>query len=99
MVEPALERIVAAEGKFSDLTRYRIRSIDQDTVTVSPTYAGPDQTIAGETVVLVTPNEPLRELYNELNGKVGHLAIVGDANSPRNLQKAIFEGHTAARSL
>lgn len=99
MVEPALERIAAADGKFTLLMRHRIRALDGETAEIAPTYSGPSFTVPAETAVLVTPNMPLRELYEELGGKVATLAIVGDANSPRNLQKAIFEGHTAARNL
>ncbi len=98
-VEPALERMANADGKLTILTRHRIKSIDDDKVEVAPTFDGPGFSVAGETVVLVTPNMPMRDMYDELQDKVTSLAIVGDANSPRNLQKAIYEGHVAARGL
>ena len=40
---------------------------------------------------------PLRELYDELNGTVKGLSIIGDAGTPRDVQVAIAEGHHAAR--
>lgn len=98
-VEPALERMANADGKLTILTRHRIKRIDDDKVEVAPTFDGPGFSVAGETVVLVTPNMPMRDMYDELQDKVTSLAIVGDANSPRNLQKAIYEGHVAARGL
>jgi 2,4-dienoyl-CoA reductase-like NADH-dependent reductase (Old Yellow Enzyme family) len=99
MTEPVLERMANAEGSFTLLTRHRIRKIRDDQVEIAPTFSGPSFTVLGETVVLVTPNAPLRDLYEQLDGRVAELAIVGDANSPRDLQKAIYEGHVAARKL
>jgi hypothetical protein len=49
--------------------------------------------------VLVLPRESLADLHTELRGAVPHLAIVGDALSPRDLQSAMREGHLAARSI
>lgn len=99
MVEPVLERIARAPVRFAQLTRHRIRRIGENTVELAPTYAGPGFEIEADTVVLVTPNAPLHILHDQLSGRVGSLALVGDALSPRNLQKAIHEGHRAARSL
>jgi hypothetical protein len=48
---------------------------------------------------MVQPGEPLRELYDELHGKIDSLSIVGDAATPRDVQVAIAEGHHAARAL
>ena len=99
MTEPVLERMAKAEGSFTLLTRHRIRHIGEEDVEIAPTFDGPSFNVSGKTVVLVTPNAPLRELYEQLDGKCASLAIVGDANSPRDLQKAIYEGHVAARAL
>lgn len=97
--EPVLERMAKAEGSFTLLTRHRIKQIHDTMVEIAPTYDGPAFSVPGETVVLVTPNMPFRDLYVALDGKIPSLSIVGDANSPRDLQKAIFEGHIAARGL
>lgn len=99
MVEPVLERIAAASGRMTVLTRHRVRAVHSDTVEIAPVYAGPAHAQACDTVVMITPNAPMRDLYEELAGRVQTLAIAGDANSPRNLQKAIYEGHVAARGL
>lgn len=97
--EPVLERMAKAKGEFILLTRHRLKKIDQDRVEIAPTHDGPSFSVPGETVVLVTPNMPLRDLYEELEGEVDALILVGDAHSPRTLQKAIYEGHVAARGL
>ena len=99
MTEPVLERMAKAEGNFTPLTRHRIRKIGNDQVEIAPTFDGPSFAVPSETVVLVTPNSPLRDIYELFDGKVAELVIVGDANSPRDLQKAIYEGHVAARKL
>jgi hypothetical protein len=99
MVETVLERIAAAAGRITVLTRHRVRAVHSDTVEIAPTYAGPSRAQQCDTVVMVTPNAPMRDLYDELAGQVQTLAIVGDANSPRNLQKAVYEGHVAARCI
>lgn len=98
MVEPVLERIAYAAGRFTILLRHRVRAVSGDTIEIAPTYPAPSSHLPCDTVVLVTPGAPLRTLYERLHGKVSTLAIVGDANSPRDLQKAIYEGHLAARS-
>ena len=54
--------------------------------------------VPADTVVLVTSNEPNRELFDALQGKVNDIAIIGDALSPRGMQESIAEGHRAARN-
>ncbi|MEW4468415.1 hypothetical protein AB1K62_11350 [Parasphingorhabdus sp. JC815] len=98
-VEPALERMAKTDGKLKILTRHRIKSISENTVEIAPTYEAPTIEVAGELTVLVTPNMPMRSLYDELHDCIDMVTIVGDANSPRNLQKAIYEGHIAARNI
>jgi hypothetical protein len=99
MVEPVLERIARGPGEFTQLTRHRLRRVRRETVEIAPTYAGSAFEAAAELVVMVTPNAPRRGLYEDLADTVATIAIVGDANSPRTLQKAIHEGHVAARAL
>jgi hypothetical protein len=50
-------------------------------------------------IYAVLPATAERDLADSLEGKVPALHVIGDANSPRTLLDAIFEGHRAARSL
>jgi 2-enoate reductase len=43
-------------------------------------------------VVLATMRKPVHSLYEELEGRVAHLYLVGDAFSPRRLREATYEG-------
>ncbi|MEY4237941.1 MAG: hypothetical protein RL339_542, partial [Pseudomonadota bacterium] len=99
MVEPVLERIAAASGSMEILLRHRIVALREGRADLAPTHAGPARTIAADAVVLVTPNQPLNALQAALAGKVARIVCIGDALSPRNLQRAIREGHLAVRPL
>jgi hypothetical protein len=97
---PALERFYQL-GDFTPLTRHKLVEIQQGSCLVRPLQAGPNQvnSVLADTVVLVTPNEPLRSLFDELRGELTDIHLVGDALSPRDVQHAIREGHRAARAL
>ena len=56
-------------------------------------------TVPADTVVLITPNEPMRSLYDELRQHHRHIALIGDALAPRDLQAAIAEGHRTMRAF
>ncbi len=96
--EAALERIYKMSG-LTMLTRYQINDFANGVCSVSPLRTHRIETIDADVLVLVTHNEPLRALYDELEGRVAHLELVGDARSPRDLQFAIAEGHRAARRV
>jgi 2,4-dienoyl-CoA reductase-like NADH-dependent reductase (Old Yellow Enzyme family)/thioredoxin reductase len=97
---PALERFYQL-GDFRVLTRHHLVEVQTNQCIVRPLQAGGDRkvTISADTVVLVTQNEPLRELYDELRDEIPSIFLVGDALSPRDVQYAIADGHRAARSL
>jgi hypothetical protein len=57
------------------------------------------RTVSADTVVLVTTNEPNRELFEALRDKVPQVTLAGDALSPRDIQMAIRDGHRQARSI
>jgi hypothetical protein len=48
---------------------------------------------------MITPNAPMRSLYDELRQHHKNIALVGDALAPRDLQAAIAEGHRTMRSF
>jgi len=97
MTEPALTRL--ADKDFSYRTRTRATAIDDEGVTVCPTYVRIDEKytskIPADTVVFVSLNHANRELYNELTDKGIKARVIGDANSPRYLNAAIREGNLA----
>jgi thioredoxin reductase len=97
---PALERFYAT-GRFSLLTRHMLVEVRRKDAIVRPLEAGANQTatVAADTVVIVTPNTPVRSLYDELRDEHADITVVGDARAPRDVQAAIAEGHLAARAL
>lgn len=94
---PALERLY--EGNFTLLTRHQIVEIRPGSAAVRPVQSERVTTIAADTIVLVTPNEPLRALYDALRDRIPRIALVGDALAPRDLQAAIAEGHRIMRTM
>jgi len=94
---PALERLY--EGEFTLLNRHRIVSIEPGSAVVQPFQGKRPTTVPADTVVLITPNEPMRSLYDELRQHHKHIALIGDALAPRDLQAAIGEGHRTMRAF
>lgn len=97
---PAFERLVRFDG-FDIRTRHHLVEIRKEEVLLRAHLAPEQQLVAipADTVVLVTPNKPLRELYDELRDRAPVVTIVGDARQPRSLLHAIWEGHGAARNI
>jgi 2,4-dienoyl-CoA reductase-like NADH-dependent reductase (Old Yellow Enzyme family) len=52
-----------------------------------------------DTVVIRTHGLPADELYTALDGKVAELERVGDAVAVRYVDRAVYDGHVAARAL
>jgi 2,4-dienoyl-CoA reductase-like NADH-dependent reductase (Old Yellow Enzyme family) len=87
---------------FEQLTRHRVVEIEVGACLVAPTYALPDQLrcVPAELVVVIAHRLPLRGLYDELRQAGNNAAVlIGDAYAPRDLQKAIADGHLAARAI
>jgi NADPH-dependent 2,4-dienoyl-CoA reductase/sulfur reductase-like enzyme len=99
--EPALRRL--RQGDFSLLTRARLVEIRPGACVVGFLEGEQVATVPADTVVLVTHNMPMTEVYDGLGGRDAtgpvQLHIVGDASSPRDLLMAIREGHLTARAL
>jgi hypothetical protein len=95
--DPALQRFY--QGDFNLLIRHMLAEVRPGECDVRPVHGKRVRTVPADTVVLLTPNQPARELYLELRGEMPGIALVGDASSPRDLQAAIAEGHAAARAL
>jgi 2,4-dienoyl-CoA reductase-like NADH-dependent reductase (Old Yellow Enzyme family) len=88
-------------GRFEALTRHHLVEIQPGRCIVRPLQASHDQTstVSADTVVLVTQNEPLRALYDELREELPAIFLIGDALAPRDVQIAIADGHRTARKL
>lgn len=97
---PALERFYAL-GSFEPLVRHQLVEIQAGACVVRPLQAPEDRTrrVAADTVVLVTHNQALRGLYDELRGEHSAVFLAGDAHAPRDVQVAIAEGHRIARGI
>jgi len=97
---PAYERFLQL-GEFDVKARHHLVEVKKDQVLIRPHLGAQQQltAIPADTVVLITPNQPLRELYEELKDKVANINLVGDARQPRSLLHAIWEGHGIARAI
>lgn len=96
-IDPMLRRLY--RGAFRILPRYALVEIKPKVSTVRLLLSDRTESVDADTVVLVTPNEPVRDLYDALRFGAIPIHLVGDALSPRDMQAAIREGHLAARSL
>ena len=58
------------------------------------------ETITGvDTVVIRTNGLPEDSLFRSLRGKVPELHVVGDAVAVRPVDRAVYDGHVAARAI
>ncbi|MDN3456707.1 mycofactocin system FadH/OYE family oxidoreductase 2 [Rhodococcus sp. APC 3903] len=55
--------------------------------------------VAVDWVVFATPQEPVDELWNSLQGSSFEIFRIGDALSPRRSHAAVIEGHRAALAI
>lgn len=97
---PAHERFIQMGG-FEEVTRHHLVEIRKDDVLVRPHLAAQQQVraIPADTVVLITPNQPLRALFEALEGTQPNLTLIGDARQPRDMLQAVWEGHAVARAI
>lgn len=97
---PAYERFLRL-GDFEVLTRHHLVEIQPGECIVRPHLASDNQTrvLPADTVVLVTQNEPLTQLWDELHESLPSISLVGDAQQPRDILHAIWDGHAAARAI
>jgi len=92
----ALDRLYKHD--FTLIPNHHLAEIRAGEVVIHPLRAPENRkTIRADTVVMVTYNEPVRGLYDELYGRHADLHLIGDALSPRDLQYAIADGHRAVR--
>lgn len=63
------------------------------------TADGTEQTIPADTVVIAVGSVSENELYQQLEGKIPELYLIGDAASPRKLEQAVSEAVNLALGL
>ncbi len=73
--------------------------IGDHTVTVADALTYKMDTLDADTVVIRTHGEPVAGLYFALKDQVPEVVRIGDAVAVRWADRAIFDGHTAARAL
>ena len=97
--DPAVERFYR-KGEIEFLPQHRLVEVRPGIAVVQPTEADAShrRCIGADRVVLITQNKPLDGLYYELRDELP-VHLVGDANSPRDVQFAITEGYLAGRRI
>ncbi|MGZ4689613.1 MAG: oxidoreductase [Acidimicrobiia bacterium] len=73
--------------------------IGDHTVTLADALTYELETLEADTVVIRTHGAPRAELYFALTDRVPEVVRIGDAVAVRWADRAIFDGHTAARAL
>ena len=101
-LEPALRRL--NEGDFEFIPRARFVEIGKSEVQYVPLEGKRIKHAPADTVVFISGNQPLTEVHESLTRGQNEppsfiLKLAGDAQSPRDLQFAILEGHMAGRFL
>ena len=73
--------------------------IGDHTVTLADALTYGIETLEADTVVIRTHGEPQADLYFALLERVPEVVRIGDAVAVRWADRAIFDGHVAARAL
>ena len=96
-MQKALPRAVRAGVKWRPNTA--VVAIGDHEVTVADVMSYAIETLPADHMVIRTHGIPNDALYRELSGAVAELVRVGDAVVPRLADRAIYDGHLAARAL
>jgi len=76
-----------------------IRAVNGRHVTLYNLYSGEERTIEVDDVVVALGGKSVRNLYDDLEGKVGELHLIGDAVAPRRIIYATRDGNRVGREL
>jgi hypothetical protein len=96
-MQKALPRAVRAGVKWRPNTA--VVAIGDHEVTVADVMSYAIDTLPADHMVIRTHGVANDALYGELEGEVAELVRVGDAVVPRLADRAIYDGHQAARAL
>ena len=97
MVNPALERL--GDKPFSYRVGTRVLRTDGQSTVLQPVTGGAEHAVNADLMVFVSLNRPRNELLPALRQAGVEHTLVGDANSPRFLVRAVAEGNAAGRSI
>jgi NADPH-dependent 2,4-dienoyl-CoA reductase/sulfur reductase-like enzyme len=97
MVDPALERLHRRDFTYHVGTR--VLAVDGQSAALQAVTGGRTWSVNADQVVFVSLNRPRNELLTALDGQGTPYTLVGDANSPRFLVRAVAEGNAAGRSV
>jgi len=97
MVDPALERL--AEQEFSYHVGTRVLKTDGQSATLAPVTGGASWSVNADLVVFISLNRPRDELVEALEKQDLPYTLIGDANTPRFLVKAIAEANAAGAAV
>lgn len=80
------------------LTQQELKLIQPDTVTVADSINNNEHELACDAVVLVSDRLPEDSLYQSLKaeGRLASLRVIGDAEAPNIIARAVFSGYLAA---
>jgi 2,4-dienoyl-CoA reductase (NADPH2) len=73
--------------------------IGDHVVTLADALTYKMETLEADTVVIRTHGEPVADLYFALRDRVPEVVRIGDAVAVRWADRAVFDGHLAARAL
>jgi len=83
--------------KVKKITSVKVKAITDEGVVII--RDGQEETIIADSIVLALGTTPVNQLTEELKGKVAEIHVIGDANKPRKVIDAIYEGAVAARQI
>lgn len=86
-------------GRFRLMVNTDLAAIEKGAAFVRPRGAVDSEKIAADITVVVTPQVPVRNLFDELRERIPSCHLVGDALSPRDLLAAMHDGHRIARTV
>jgi len=86
------------------LVQQKLVEIHEQQVTLEHTICGERRKISCTGVVLLADRLPNDTLYRSLkvyreNGQLNYLNVIGDAEAPNTIERAVFSGHLAAREF
>ena len=89
-IVPWMQRVMAMGVIFTPHTS--ITRIESGQVIVTDRFAAGERAIPADAVVLGVYEQPAKQLYQGLKGRVPRLFQVGDCVAPRRIEHAILEG-------
>jgi len=97
-IVPIYERLLSKGVAISPITE--VKRMSGDAVIVQNVFSGEERAIEGvDNVVVAVGNKADNELYYALKRRMSPVYTVGDCVAPRNVMRAIKDGHFVGRAL